>query len=144
MFKQIIVAVDGSEHSNRALKYAGRLAGSFKATVWLVHAFPQTTDLLAYEDFEKLISRRKAAGQAVLDDARERLGETGFEVQEELLHASFMNCYLLVDLCKRSHERQGQTALPFLVRKSIMLLSLCKTENPEFFTIPKQICTSPT
>jgi len=84
MYKNIVMAVDGSEYSNRALNHANALAERFEATLWLVHIFPHTSDLLGYEDFEKLFSRRKSAGQTVLDEARQRLGEVTFKVREEL------------------------------------------------------------
>jgi nucleotide-binding universal stress UspA family protein len=85
MFKRIVVAIDGSEHSHRALDYARHLAECTGASLWLVHAFPHTSDLLGFEQYEQLVARRTTAGQAVLDEARERLGEPTLEVQEELL-----------------------------------------------------------
>jgi nucleotide-binding universal stress UspA family protein len=85
MFKNIIIAVDGSEYGNRALKYAKNMAERYGAALWIVHVFPHTSDLLGYEDFEMLFSRRKGAGQAILDEAKEQLGDVGFDVKEELL-----------------------------------------------------------
>lgn len=84
MFKRIIVPVDGSEHSHRALTYAQAMADKFGATLWLVHAFPQTSDLLGYSEYEKLIARRESAGQEILDQAREQVGDR-LDVREELL-----------------------------------------------------------
>lgn len=85
MFKNILVAFDGSQCSKNALTYAKNMAEQYNATLWLVHVFPHTSDLLGYEDYEKLFSRRKGAGQAVLDSAKEDLGEPSFAVREELL-----------------------------------------------------------
>jgi nucleotide-binding universal stress UspA family protein len=85
MFAQIIVAVDGSEHSDRALEYAKALAECFGSTIRLVHAFPETSDLLGYEEYEKLVSRREVAGQLVIDQARQKLGDTNIKIDEELL-----------------------------------------------------------
>jgi nucleotide-binding universal stress UspA family protein len=84
MYKNIVAAVDGSEYSHRALAHAKALAQRFGAALRIVHIFPHTSDLLGYEDFEKLFSRRKATGQAVLDEARQQLGEINFSVSEEL------------------------------------------------------------
>jgi nucleotide-binding universal stress UspA family protein len=85
MFKQIVVAIDGSEHGWQALEYAKYLAECEGASLWLVHAFPHTSDLRGYEAYDRLISERTKAGQVVLDEARERLGDTTLDVYEELL-----------------------------------------------------------
>jgi nucleotide-binding universal stress UspA family protein len=84
MFKTIVAAVDGSEYSTKALQHAKALCERFEATLWLVHIFPHTSDMLGYEDYEKFFSRRKSAGQNILDDARQKLGRIKFNVQEEL------------------------------------------------------------
>jgi nucleotide-binding universal stress UspA family protein len=85
MFKRIIAAVDGSKHSHRALAYAKSLADCFKAELYLVHIFPHTSDLLGYEEYEKLVARREAAGQEILQEAHQVLDRTSFEVFDELL-----------------------------------------------------------
>lgn len=85
MFQHILLAVDGSKHSDLAADYAAGLAAAFHSTVHLVHAYPQTSDLLGYDDFEKLVSRRKSAGQRILDKAGQRLTEHGLTLQEDLL-----------------------------------------------------------
>jgi len=85
MFKNILLAIDGSEYSNKALAYAANMAEIYRATLWLVHVFPHTSDLLGYDDYEKLYAKRKCAGQSILDAAREMLGESPFEIQAELL-----------------------------------------------------------
>jgi nucleotide-binding universal stress UspA family protein len=85
MFKHIIVAIDGSPHSDRCLEYAAALARGFGSSLTLIHAFHHTSDLLGYEEQAKLVARRELAGQAVLDQARRKLGANDLQVQEELL-----------------------------------------------------------
>jgi nucleotide-binding universal stress UspA family protein len=85
MFQNILLAVDGSAHSELAADYAAGLAAAFHARLYVVHAYPQTSDLLGYADFERLVSRRKSAGQAVIDQIRSRLDQRGITVQEDLL-----------------------------------------------------------
>ena len=85
MFKNILLAFDGSEYSIKALACARSMAEQYQATLWLVHVFAHTSDLLGYEDFEKLFAKRKCAGQVVIDDALEKLGEPSFDVRQELL-----------------------------------------------------------
>ena len=84
MFKNILLAIDGSEYSNKALAYAANMAEIYRATLWLVHVFPHTSDLLGYDDYEKLYAKRKCAGQSILDAAAELLGESPFEIRTEL------------------------------------------------------------
>ncbi len=88
MFTSIVLAVDGSEYSLRALEYARSLALNYKASLWLVHVFSHTSDLLGYQDFEKLYAKRKSAGQAILDDALAKLSDADFEVHAELAEGS--------------------------------------------------------
>ena len=82
--ENIILAFDGSEYSNRALQYAKTFAERFEATLWLVHIFTHTSDLLGYEDYEKLYSKRKASGQKILGEAFQELSNTGLDVREKL------------------------------------------------------------
>ena len=84
MLKNIVLAFDGSEYSNRALKYAKIFAERFEATLWLVHIFTHNSDLLGYEDYEKFYSKRKACGQTMLDKALQELKNTRLDVKEEL------------------------------------------------------------
>ena len=88
MFKNVLIAVDGSEYSNKALTYAKNMAQIYNATLWLVHVLAHTSDLLGYEDYEKLYAKRKHAGQSVLDDALAELGESNLEIHQELLEGS--------------------------------------------------------
>ena len=82
--KNIVLAFDGSEYSNRALQYAKTFAERFEATLWLVHIFTHTSDLLGYDDYEKFYSKRKAGGQALLDEALQELSNKRLEVRAEL------------------------------------------------------------
>jgi len=85
MLKRIVVPVDGSEHGRRALAYARAIGEKFGSTIWIVHAFPQTTDLLGYDEYEKLIARRQSEGQKILDEARQLLNLPAQDVRIELL-----------------------------------------------------------
>lgn len=84
MFKNIVLAFDGSDYSLKALLCAKSMAERFEATLWLVHVFRNPSDLLGYADYEKLFARRKSAAQTVLDGALQKLGTTTFIVNEEL------------------------------------------------------------
>jgi nucleotide-binding universal stress UspA family protein len=84
MFKNIVLAFDGSDYSNKALLCAKSIAERFEATLWVVHVFRNPSDFLGYADYEKLFARRKSAAQTVLDEARRKMGTTTFIVNEEL------------------------------------------------------------
>ena len=96
MFKNIILAVDGSEYSHRAIEYAKSLAEQYQANLWLVHVFSHTSDLLGYQDYEKLYAKRKSKGQTVLDDAQNLLGSTTIKVHQKLLEGSEAEAILWV------------------------------------------------
>jgi nucleotide-binding universal stress UspA family protein len=96
MFNNILLAVDGSEYSHRAIEYARSLTERYEANLLLVHVFSHTSDLLGYQDFEKLYAKRKSAGQAVLDSAKKILGSTTFKVHEELMEGSEAEAILKV------------------------------------------------
>ena len=85
MFNCIVVGLDGSEQSNLALKYAKELAKCFKTKLVLVHAYPHTSDLREYEEYDKLVARRKGSGQKILEGARTQLGEISIRTEEDLL-----------------------------------------------------------
>ena len=84
MFKNIVLAYDGSEYSHKALQRAKAISERFEATLWLVHVFRNPPDLLGYSNYEKLFAKRKSAAQTILDDALQKLGRTSFPVQEQL------------------------------------------------------------
>lgn len=96
MFKNIILAVDGSEYSHRASAYARSLAERYGADLFLIHVFSPTSDLLGYQDFEKLYSKRKSAGQKILDEAQELMGITAIKVHRELIEGSEADAIIAV------------------------------------------------
>jgi nucleotide-binding universal stress UspA family protein len=96
MFKCIVLALDGSEHSLLALEYARRLAETFGAKLIMVHAYPRTSDLRDYDGYDRLVSRRKNAGQKVLESARNRLGNGTIDVEEDLLESPAAEAILSV------------------------------------------------
>ena len=85
MFKNILLAFDGSDYSRKALTYAANLAEQYGAMLWLIHVFAHTSDLLGYEDYEKLFAKRKSAGQVIVDEALQKLNKSTLKVRTELL-----------------------------------------------------------
>lgn len=85
MFKTIVLALDGSDQSLLALKYAKELAEKFEARLIMVHVFPHTSDLRDYEGYDKLVAKRKSTGQEILENARTEIGSATFALEEDLL-----------------------------------------------------------
>jgi nucleotide-binding universal stress UspA family protein len=69
MFKRILVAVDGSDTSNKALLVALDLARESHGQVRLLHAVDELSSVHGYRYSAQLREVAHEAGQAVLDDA---------------------------------------------------------------------------
>jgi nucleotide-binding universal stress UspA family protein len=96
MFELIVVALDGSEHSLKALDYARELAEKHDSKLILLHAFHSTSDLRGSEGFNQMVGRRKQKGKAIIKDACRRLGQISFEVEEDLLEGPATEAILSV------------------------------------------------
>jgi nucleotide-binding universal stress UspA family protein len=75
MFRNILVAVDGSTSSNDALTVAIDLAQKYNASICLVHAFLHVSDLLGAPHYEQLLEARSETGAAILESARTQVGD---------------------------------------------------------------------
>lgn len=85
MYASIIVALDGSEQSLLAIDHACAIAECFRSKLILVHAYPHTSDLRDSVEYSNLIALRTKEGQAIFETARQHLGRTSVEVEEDLL-----------------------------------------------------------
>lgn len=85
MFSSIVIGVDGSENSLKALMAAQQIAEKFRARLFIVHAFPHTSDLHDAERYEALVARRKSEGRKIIDRARELVADSNVEIEGELL-----------------------------------------------------------
>jgi len=97
MFKKILVPLDGSEHSLRALKIAVQIAKKFEAKITLIHVYsvgirpvvmPEPTTLtpigvpvMAPTDVSKIAEATRKAGAAILADGEEKVKAEGIEVE---------------------------------------------------------------
>lgn len=85
MFNLIVVPLDGSAHSLRALDCARELADTHGSKLVLLHAFQQTSDLRGSEGFNQMVGKRKRKGEQILEAAVQRIGRTSFDVEQDLL-----------------------------------------------------------
>jgi nucleotide-binding universal stress UspA family protein len=84
MFRNILVAVDGSPLSSRAIDVAVDIAKHYGAKLCLLHAFPHVSDLLGTPEYERLLETRMLIGQSLIEAARTQVGDQA-EVEVQLL-----------------------------------------------------------
>lgn len=75
MFRKILVAVDGSEQADAALRVAIDLAQHYRVSLCLLHAFPHVSDMLGAPQYEHLLAARSIMGETVLHGALSQVGE---------------------------------------------------------------------
>jgi nucleotide-binding universal stress UspA family protein len=96
MLKTIIAAVDGSERSWQALKCAQSLALTYTAKLIVVHAYPHTSDLHDFDGYQKLLTRRKGAGEQILKTGRRIIEGNGLDLEFDLLEGPAADAILSV------------------------------------------------
>jgi nucleotide-binding universal stress UspA family protein len=99
MFNNILVAVDGSDHSKKALNYAMELAEKFGGKTTLIHVYstvvpfgpsvdalsgPTLTPPASAEIAAKMTEEAKQMGKRILDEAERVVNERGISVEKVL------------------------------------------------------------
>ncbi len=85
MFKNILVAVDGSEHSLKAAQVAGDLARSMQADLWIVVAYDPIPEALGEPNLQAAMTSRLAFSEQILTQALVKLGEIPGSLKKEAL-----------------------------------------------------------
>ena len=88
-YKHILVAVDGSDISNRAVEEAIRLAAEMQAELRIVHAVDQTAlnwDA-GYVDFGEIRESYRKSGEAILDRSTTAARAVGLKADAKLLES---------------------------------------------------------
>ncbi|MGK0619310.1 universal stress protein [Meiothermus cerbereus] len=75
MFKNILLAFDGSEHAQKAALLAADLARQYRASLCLVHTYDPVPDYLGEPFLQEAISKRTEAADRVVAQALALLGE---------------------------------------------------------------------
>jgi len=89
MFKNILLAVDGSEHALHAAKTAADLARSMDSEILrIVVAFEAVPAYLGEPNMQTAISARMKEAESVLKKATDIVGEIPGEVHTEILEGS--------------------------------------------------------
>jgi nucleotide-binding universal stress UspA family protein len=85
MFERILLAVDGSNHAQRALEYARDLALRDNALVIVVHAFEPIPEWVGEPMRDDLIAREVHVGWDIANHAAEELKDVGIAVDVQVL-----------------------------------------------------------
>jgi nucleotide-binding universal stress UspA family protein len=86
MFEQILLAVDGSEHSLRSAKEAGDLARAMKSEILrIVVAFDSIPPYLGEPNLQQAIDARMKEANAILQKAQDAVGKIPSELHTELI-----------------------------------------------------------
>ena len=85
-FKSILVAVDGSEHANDAVRVAARLASALSAGLTLMTAYHAPSEALGEPNYSRALTEVLGEAQRILEEARRAaLNAGGPEPQVEWL-----------------------------------------------------------
>lgn len=85
MFNKILVAYDGSPHSDRALDAALALAKYAQSELVLVHAHDKIPSYLGDPNFQQAVNRAVIAGRELLETAAKRARAAGVQVMTNVL-----------------------------------------------------------
>jgi nucleotide-binding universal stress UspA family protein len=89
MFENILLAVDGSEHSIHSAKEAGDLARAMKSDILrIVVAFDNIPPYLGEPNLQQAIDARMKEANAILQNAQEAVGKIPGEIHTELIEGS--------------------------------------------------------
>lgn len=88
MYKRILIPVDGSETSNRAVTAALQMARENGGRVRLVHGLDELAYLTGYEYSADLLKSARDQGVRVLDDAMEMARSAGVPADTKLVETA--------------------------------------------------------
>lgn len=102
MFNFILLAVDGSEHAQRAAQVAADLARLAKAReIRIVVAFDPVPGFLGEPNLGQAIASRTKEAEEILEATKAEMGETGSELQAEVLEGPVAEAILNVAAARK-------------------------------------------
>jgi nucleotide-binding universal stress UspA family protein len=96
MFKNVLLAVDGSDNAIKAAKLAGDFLKEAKATLWIVTAFDPVPSYLGEPNFQQAVNSRMESAKAILENALLNVGEISGELKSEVLEGPAADAILKV------------------------------------------------
>ncbi len=95
MFDVILLAVDGSEHGQRAARVAGNLSRAVDARELLVVvAYEPVPGYVKEPNLSEALAARKAQAQRILQDAQDRLGNTPASINPQTIEGPIAEAIL--------------------------------------------------
>lgn len=120
MFKRVLVAFDGSIHSQKALVYALKMSEALQASLYLLHAYAPITSSSLLDDTDEFLDQEKAEGLRVLAPAVRAAETVGIDVCPVIVEgpapeaiarvAEEQDCDLIV-MGRRGLTAMGETLL---------------------------------
>lgn len=86
MFENILLAVDGSDHSLKAAKLAGDLARLSGGKLRVITAYEEVPSYLGEPNLSQTIAKRTAKAEEILDKATKEIGEIPGDCELEILN----------------------------------------------------------
>jgi len=96
MFKNILLAVDGSYNASQAAKMAGSMARELEADLWIVTAFDPVPPYLGEPNMQNAINARMEAAEAVLKETLKAVGTIHGGLKTEVLEGPAAEAILKV------------------------------------------------
>ncbi|OGO38806.1 MAG: universal stress protein [Chloroflexi bacterium RBG_16_57_11] len=96
MYKNILVAVDGSEHALKAARVAGEFARQMQAELRLVTVYEPVPTYLGEPNLQHALDERFALAQQVIDGALQEIGEIPGELKTDVLEGPAAEAILAV------------------------------------------------
>jgi nucleotide-binding universal stress UspA family protein len=96
MFKNVLVAVDGSEHALKAARVAGDFARQMQVELRVVTAYEPVPTYLGEPNLQHALDERFALAQQVIDNAVKEIGEVPCELKTDVLEGPAAEAILAV------------------------------------------------
>ena len=96
MFKNILLAFDGSEHAVKAARVAGDMARSMQAVLRVITIFDPISPYLGETNLQAAIAGHMAQAEATLQDALKEVGEIPGGLDSEILEGPVAEAILSV------------------------------------------------
>ena len=96
MFKNILVAVDGSEHALKAARVAGDMARSMEANLRVVTVYESLPPYLGEPYLQRAMSEGLSQAQSIMEEALSEIGTIPGGLETELLEGPVAEAILAI------------------------------------------------